>query len=48
MRLNCGKATALVLPEVRRKYRPHRPHRHEYSDLQDFLAVDPAIGIDCK
>ena len=26
------------------KYRPHRPHRHECSDLQDFLAVG---GLSC-
>jgi hypothetical protein len=26
------------------KYRPHRPHRYQYSDLQDFLAVGVVVG----
>ena len=26
------------------KYRPYRPHRHEYSDLQDFLAGGIVVG----
>jgi hypothetical protein len=26
------------------KYRPHRPHRYECSDLQDFLAVGTTVG----
>ena len=30
---------------VSAKYRPHRPHRHECSDLQDFLAVGIVAGI---
>jgi hypothetical protein len=29
----------MSLPNVA-KYRPHRPRRHECSDLQDFLAGD--------
>jgi len=34
------------LPENPAKYRPHRPHHRQCSDLQDFRAVDTAIGID--
>jgi hypothetical protein len=26
------------------KYRPHRPHRHECTGLQDFLAGDIVAG----
>jgi hypothetical protein len=35
-----GRSSRPIAAGARRgEYRPHRPHRHEGSDLQDFLAV---------